>query len=172
MNVLIVYDKKRARQLKLEVFDNEREAVEAYNEAEREYEHLDSDSDYEVVLLGADSTEVLRFTHPSYFLAFRSDSTVAQVMGETVGLWIREDDVHTVPFGNGWANRRAGAVAPYEKFGTKRAAVVAGRERAEADRAEHIVHNPDGTIDERRSYKGDLLPFGPQVESALATDIT
>ncbi len=171
MNVLIVFDKKNAKQVKLEEFDDDREAIEAYNEAEREYEHFDSDSDYEVVLLGADSAGVLQFTHPGYFLGFGSDSTVAQVMGETLGLWIRENNVHTVPFGNRWANRRAGAAAPYEKFETKQAAVVAGRQQAEADRAEHIIHNRDGSIGERKSYMSNPLPLGSQAESALASDI-
>jgi len=170
MNVLIVYDKKNARQLKLEIFEDEHEAIEAYNQTEREYEHLDSDSDYEVVLLGAESTEVLQFTHPGYFLGYSSESSVAQIIGQTLNLWIREKNVHTVPFGSGWANRRAGAAAPYEKLETQPAAVAAGRKLSASDQADPIIHNRDGSGGERKDYRHTPISFRSQTRAAPASD--
>lgn len=60
--------------------------------------------------------------------------------------------VHTVPHGEGWANRREGANRVSRTFGTKAEAQDAGRETARRERVEHIIHKKDGTIGKRSSY--------------------
>jgi hypothetical protein len=63
--------------------------------------------------------------------------------------------IHTVPAGDGWANKREGVSTALSQHDTKEAAVAAGREQAMQDEAEHIIHNQDGTIGERNSYGHD-----------------
>lgn len=61
---LLVYDHRRHRLVKTEVFTESSAATEAYADAERvarEQVHL------EIVLIGADSIETIRETHASYF---------------------------------------------------------------------------------------------------------
>jgi len=64
--------------------------------------------------------------------------------------------IHTVPAGDdGWAVTREGPGQPISTHATKGDAESAGRELARAERAEHIIHNADGTIGERNSYGND-----------------
>jgi hypothetical protein len=63
--------------------------------------------------------------------------------------------VHTVPHGDGWANRREDASRVSKVFGTKAAAQAAGRDTAKRDKVEHVVHKKDGSIGERKSYGND-----------------
>jgi Uncharacterized protein conserved in bacteria (DUF2188) len=63
--------------------------------------------------------------------------------------------VHTVPYGDGWANRREGATRVTKKFATKAEAQAAGRETARRDKTEHLIHKRDGTVGERNSYGSD-----------------
>lgn len=66
--------------------------------------------------------------------------------------------VHTVPHGDGWANRREGSERVSKTFDTKSAAQSAGRETARREKTEHIIHNRDGQIGERNSYGNDPHP--------------
>ncbi len=66
--------------------------------------------------------------------------------------------VHTVPHGDGWANRREGSQRVSNTFSTKAEAQAAGRDMARRDGVEHIIHNKDGTISERNSYGNDPHP--------------
>ena len=67
---LITYDRKNLRQADMERFHDGDEAVKLYGERERQYAdqpHMD------VVLLGADSEEAIRVTHPNYFRDFGAE---------------------------------------------------------------------------------------------------
>lgn len=66
--------------------------------------------------------------------------------------------VHTVPHGDDWANRRAGAERLSKVFDTKAEAQAAGRETARREKTEHIIHEKDGTIGESNSYGNDPHP--------------
>lgn len=66
--------------------------------------------------------------------------------------------VHTVPHGDGWANRREGAERVSKTFQTKAEAQAAGRETAKRDQTEHVIHNKDGEIGQRNSYGNDPHP--------------
>lgn len=63
--------------------------------------------------------------------------------------------VHTVPHGDGWANRRAGSEQITKAFDRKADAQAAGRTTAKNDKVEHLIHKRDGTIGERNSYGND-----------------
>jgi Uncharacterized protein conserved in bacteria (DUF2188) len=67
-------------------------------------------------------------------------------------------NIHTVPHGDGWANRREGASRVSETFDTKQQAQQAGRDAALRDHVEHFIHNRDGRIGERNSYGNDPYP--------------
>ncbi len=66
--------------------------------------------------------------------------------------------VHTVPHGDGWANKRAGSDRVSKVFPTKAEAQAAGRQTAMNDSVEHIIHNLDGKIGGRNSYGNDPHP--------------
>lgn len=66
--------------------------------------------------------------------------------------------IHTVPHGDGWANRTEGAGRVFGTAPTKAEAEQIGRESAENRRTEQISHRRDGTIGERRSYGNDDFP--------------
>ncbi len=68
--------------------------------------------------------------------------------------------VHTVPHGDGWANRRAGSDRVSKTFDTKAQAQSAGRTTAKREKVEHQIHKKDGSIGERNSYGND--PFPPK----------
>ena len=69
-----------------------------------------------------------------------------------------KNPVHTVPHGDGWANRREGSDRVSKTFDRKADAEAAGRSTAQRERTEHLVHRKDGTIGERNSYGGDPHP--------------
>ncbi len=66
--------------------------------------------------------------------------------------------VHTVPHGDGWANRREGSKRVSKTFDRKAEAQGAGRLTAKRDKTEHIIHKKDGSIGERNSYGNDPHP--------------
>lgn len=70
----------------------------------------------------------------------------------------KKRNVHTVPTGDGWANRREGAKRASSRHATKAEAQAAGRELAKRDRVEHLIHNKDGNIGQRNSYGNDPYP--------------
>lgn len=61
-------------------------------------------------------------------------------------------DVHTVPHGDGWANRVEGASRVSNTAPTKAEAQAQGREMALDRGVEHFVHGQDGTIQSRNTY--------------------
>jgi hypothetical protein len=71
---------------------------------------------------------------------------------------VGKKNVHTVPHGDGWANRREGASRVSQTFDTKREAQQTGRETARREHVEHLIHNKDGQIGERNSYGNDPYP--------------
>lgn len=70
----------------------------------------------------------------------------------------KKPPVHTVPHGDGWANRREGASRVSKTYPTKAAAQAAGRDTARRDKTEHLIHKKDGEIGGRNSYGDDLSP--------------
>lgn len=70
----------------------------------------------------------------------------------------RKPPVHTVPHGDGWANRREGASRVSKNFATKAEAQAAGRDTARREKTEHLIHNRDGEIAARNSYGNDPHP--------------
>ena len=64
IHFLITYDRSKGQLVDMERFQNGRKAVDAYGERERQ--HADRPH-IEVVLLGADSEDAIRVTHPIYF---------------------------------------------------------------------------------------------------------
>jgi len=63
-----------------------------------------------------------------------------------------EGDIHTVPHGDGWANRPEGNERVSNTAPTKEQAQAGGREMAIARGVEHLIHRADGTIGERNTY--------------------
>lgn len=61
-------------------------------------------------------------------------------------------DIHTVPHGDGWANRVEGASRVSNTAPTKAEAQAKGREMAIERNAEHLVHGKDGAIQQRNTY--------------------
>ncbi|MGH3848943.1 MAG: DUF2188 domain-containing protein [Pseudonocardiaceae bacterium] len=70
----------------------------------------------------------------------------------------KKPPVHTVPHGDGWANRREGSDKVSKTFDTKRDAQAAGRDTAEREKTEHVIHKQDGTIGEKNTYGNDPYP--------------
>ncbi len=67
-------------------------------------------------------------------------------------------DVHTVPHGDGWANKVEGNERVSNTASTKAEAQDKGRDMARKNRSEHLVHNKDGQIGQRNSYGNDPHP--------------
>ena len=61
---LIVYDHQELKPLAMTTYKDSRAAMKAYDATEQEYEDRER---VEVVLLGADSEDTVRITHPVYF---------------------------------------------------------------------------------------------------------
>jgi hypothetical protein len=70
----------------------------------------------------------------------------------------KKPPVHTVPHGDGWANRREGARRVSNTAQTKAEAQARGRETAKREKTEHFIHNKDGEIASRNSYGNDPYP--------------
>lgn len=64
--------------------------------------------------------------------------------------------VHTVPSGNGWANKQGGNEV--SRHNTKANAEIAGRQKAKQSHTEHVIHNKNGQISEKNSYGNDPCP--------------
>ncbi len=67
-----------------------------------------------------------------------------------------KNPVHTVPSGNGWANKSGGKTTSSHL--TKAAATAAGRSQAKAAGTEHRIHNRNGQIGRSNSYGSDPNP--------------
>ena len=68
----------------------------------------------------------------------------------------KKPPVHTVPHGDGWANRREGSDKVSKTFDTKREAQTAGRDTAQREKTEHVIHKRDG-VDGRLLGHGSFL---------------
>lgn len=66
--------------------------------------------------------------------------------------------IHTVPHGDGWANRREGSERVSSTHKTQADAARDGREHARRDNTEHFIHGENGQIRERNSYGNDPYP--------------
>ena len=64
-------------------------------------------------------------------------------------------DVHTVHRDGRWFNEVEGNDRASSSHDTKDEAVQRGRELAQANKSEHLIHNQDGTIGERNTYGHD-----------------
>jgi hypothetical protein len=63
--------------------------------------------------------------------------------------------IHTVHKDGQWLNEVEGGSEFGGSHATKEDAVAAGRARAQRDGTEHVIHNQDGTIGDRKSYGND-----------------
>jgi hypothetical protein len=61
-------------------------------------------------------------------------------------------DIHTVPHGDGWANRAEGNDRVSRTYDTKAAAQSEGRDWSRERGVEHYVHGRDGEIQSRNTY--------------------
>lgn len=61
-------------------------------------------------------------------------------------------NVHTVPHGDGWANKVEGSTRVSNTAETKAAAQAKGREMAVTRGVEHVIHKKDGSIGEKNTY--------------------
>ncbi|MBT0769076.1 DUF2188 domain-containing protein [Kineosporia sp. J2-2] len=64
-------------------------------------------------------------------------------------------DVETYHQDGNWHSRIEGQTAPFATGGTKDEQVGQGRDRARADRVEHIVKDQNGQITEKHTYGDD-----------------
>ena len=64
--------------------------------------------------------------------------------------------VHTVPNGNGWANKQGGRTTSTHH--TKANAAAEGRRQAMRSETEHVIHKTNGQIGEKNSYGIDPCP--------------
>lgn len=65
-------------------------------------------------------------------------------------------NVHTVPSGNGWANKVGGEIVSNHHL--KENAVSRGRQIARRHESEHLIHIRSGQIARRNSYGNDPNP--------------
>jgi len=61
--------------------------------------------------------------------------------------------IHTVRRSDGWANECDVWPRACDPHSTKAEAEAAGRERAKQDNTDHVVHDADGAIERRTSYR-------------------
>jgi hypothetical protein len=66
--------------------------------------------------------------------------------------------IHTVRRADGWANVCDVWPRARDPHSTKAEAEAAGRERAKQEHAEHVVHDADGTVEQRTSYTNGTDP--------------
>jgi hypothetical protein len=63
-------------------------------------------------------------------------------------------DIHVVPDGDRWKVERAGGES-IDSFPTQAEAIAVGREAAEAEQGELVIHGADGRIREKDSHGHD-----------------
>jgi hypothetical protein len=61
-------------------------------------------------------------------------------------------NIHTVPHGDGWANRVNGASRVSNTAPTKAEAQAKGRDMAQGRGVEHVIHGKDGQIQSKNTY--------------------
>ncbi len=70
IHFLLTYDRSQRRLVDMERFRDGEKAVDLYEQRER---HYAGQPHMEVVLLGAESEEAIRVTHPTYFRDFEAE---------------------------------------------------------------------------------------------------
>ena len=71
----------------------------------------------------------------------------------------RKRDVHVTTHKNGgWQTKREGANRAGSRHGTQREAIERAREQAIREKAEVVIHRPDGRIRDSDSYGNDPNP--------------
>ncbi len=66
--------------------------------------------------------------------------------------------VHVVPRPNGWAVERSGNDRATKVTETQKEAIAAGKELAQRDKTELVIHGENGRIREKNSYGNDPSP--------------
>lgn len=67
-------------------------------------------------------------------------------------------NVHVVPAGNKWAVKVEGQKTPVSTHRTQADAIQAGKPIAQQNRAEEVIHRPNGQIRDSNSYGNDPYP--------------
>ena len=67
-------------------------------------------------------------------------------------------DYHVVPHSNGWAVKREGAERASSVHQTQSNAIDAGKQLAQTNRTELVIHRPNGQIRDSDSYGNDPNP--------------
>lgn len=67
-------------------------------------------------------------------------------------------DYHIVPQSNGWAVKREGAERASSLHSTQGEAIDAGKQLAQSNRTELVIHRPNGQIRDSDSYGNDPVP--------------
>ena len=67
-------------------------------------------------------------------------------------------DYHVVPHHGGWAVRREGLERVSSAHNTQGQAIEAGRQFAQNQRTDLIIHRPNGQIRDADSYGNDPMP--------------
>ncbi len=78
--------------------------------------------------------------------------------------------IHTVRRADGWANVCDGWPRARDPHSTKGEAEAAGRERAKEHKTEHIVHDADGTVEQRTSYMNLLEDAASPCDAAATAE--
>ena len=71
---------------------------------------------------------------------------------------MRPGNIHTVPHGRKWGNKRAGGTRFLTVHIRQADAIAVGAKVARRDRVEHFIHDYNGRIRERNSYGRDPHP--------------
>ena len=71
---------------------------------------------------------------------------------------MRPKNIHTVPKGRHWGNKRAGGTRFLSVHRLQSSAIALGKRLARRDRVEHFIHDYNGRIRERNSYGRDPYP--------------
>ena len=72
----------------------------------------------------------------------------------------KKNSIHIVPSEKGWDVKRQGASRASRVTRTKDEAVKVGRDMAQKESGQLIIHKKDGKIQEERTYRKD--PFPPK----------
>ena len=83
-------------------------------------------------------------------------------------------DVHTVPSRNGWTNKVEGDWRTWSTHETEIAARKRGRDMAILRKVQHLIHNQDGSVRERASYRNDARrrSVSPKAQPARQPEIS
>lgn len=69
-------------------------------------------------------------------------------------------DIHVVPHDKGWATRKEGSERASGVYPTKDMALKHGRDQAQREKVEVVIHRKDGKIHDSDSFGRD--PFPPR----------